>query len=69
MGANAQGIAIDPTGTLLTVDNNADLKLSVFKVNVDGSLSAYPDVTVPLPSGETTSISTFLTFYTALAGQ
>jgi hypothetical protein len=69
VGANAQGIAIDPTGTLLTVDNTADIKLSVFKVNVDGSLSAYPDVTVPLPSGETTSISTFLTFYTALAGQ
>jgi hypothetical protein len=69
VGANAQGIAIDPTGTLLTVDNNADLKLSVFKVNVDGSLSSYPDVPVPVAVGETTSISTFLTFYTALAGQ
>jgi 6-phosphogluconolactonase (cycloisomerase 2 family) len=69
VGANAQGIAIDPTGTLLTVDNNADIKLSVFKVNADGSLSSYPDVPVPVAVGETTSISTFLTFYTALAGQ
>ena len=68
VGANAQGIAIDPTGTLLTVDNNADVKLSVFKVNTDGSLSQYPDVPVPT-SGQPTSDSTFLAFYTALAGQ
>jgi 6-phosphogluconolactonase (cycloisomerase 2 family) len=63
-GPGPWGVAIDPTGVLLTVDNNSLNTLSVFKLDpATGTLTAYPDVT----TGANPQF--FLTFYSAIAGQ
>jgi DNA-binding beta-propeller fold protein YncE len=67
---NPWGITIDPTGTLLVVDNNGTLSspeppnaMSVFQLNpATGGLTAHPDV-------RTGGLPFYLTFYTALPGQ
>jgi hypothetical protein len=65
------GVSIDPTSSLVTVDINSGSTLAVFNINSDGSLTAgTTPVPVNVPSSSTGgSISTFLTFYTAAAGQ
>jgi DNA-binding beta-propeller fold protein YncE len=65
------GITIDPTGTLLVVDNNGTLSspeppnaMSVFQLNPStGALTAH------LPDVQTGGLPFYLTFYTALPGQ
>jgi 6-phosphogluconolactonase (cycloisomerase 2 family) len=57
------GITIDPTGTLLAVDNVSANLLSVFQLNpMNGGLTAAPDV----PTG---GLPFYLSFYTASSGQ
>jgi 6-phosphogluconolactonase (cycloisomerase 2 family)/uncharacterized protein YjdB len=56
------GIAIDPTGVLVAVDDNGGNSISPFKLGAGGVLTAYPIVA-------TGAIPQFLTFYTAVAGQ
>jgi 6-phosphogluconolactonase (cycloisomerase 2 family) len=64
------GVSIDPTSTLVTVDINFGSTLAVFNINADGSLTTDTAVPINVPVSSTGgSISTFLTFYTAAAGQ
>jgi 6-phosphogluconolactonase (cycloisomerase 2 family) len=61
-GDTPTGIVIDPTGTLLAVDNNFGDTISPYAIGSGGVLTAYPVVT-------TGDAPQFLTFYTAVAGQ
>jgi 6-phosphogluconolactonase (cycloisomerase 2 family) len=57
------GLTVDPTGTLLAVDNNGVNTLSVFQLNpTTGALTSFPDV----PTGGSPF---FVTFYSAIPGQ
>jgi 6-phosphogluconolactonase (cycloisomerase 2 family) len=63
-GPGPWGVAIDPSGVLLTVDDYWINTLSVFKLDpATGTLTGYPDVT----AGGNPQF--FLSFYSALAGQ
>jgi 6-phosphogluconolactonase (cycloisomerase 2 family)/uncharacterized protein YjdB len=58
------GMAIDPTGVLLAVDNFDAADISLFKVGSDGSLTTTTPPTVPAGTG-----AQFVVFYTAASGQ
>jgi 6-phosphogluconolactonase (cycloisomerase 2 family) len=71
VGQNPTGMAIDPTGALLAIDNNIDNTISLFKVAGAGSttpppggLTATNPATVP-----TDTAPQFVVFYTAASGQ
>lgn len=65
-GQSPIGMAIDPTGALLAVDNNFDATISLFKVTLTGAgaggLSTQTTVNAD-------SVPQFVTFYTAGSGQ
>jgi 6-phosphogluconolactonase (cycloisomerase 2 family) len=61
-GDTPTGIVIDPTGTLLAVDNNFDNTISPYAIGTGGVLTTYPIVT-------TNDAPEYLTFYIAAAGQ
>jgi 6-phosphogluconolactonase (cycloisomerase 2 family) len=63
-GASPTGMAIDPTGALLAVDNNIDNTISLFQVGATGALTPSTPATVP-----TEATPQFVVFYTAAAGQ
>jgi 6-phosphogluconolactonase (cycloisomerase 2 family)/uncharacterized protein YjdB len=64
-GATPQGMAIDPTGVLLAIDNNFDATISLFTVSTaTGAVTPISPPTVP-----TDSIPQFVVFYTAASGQ
>jgi len=70
-GQSPIGMAIDPTGALLAIDNNIDNTISLFKVAGAGSttpppggLTATNPATVP-----TDTAPQFVVFYTAASGQ
>jgi 6-phosphogluconolactonase (cycloisomerase 2 family) len=64
-GGGSIGMAIDPTGALLAVDNNVDYTISLYTVNTtSGALTIPTAPTVP-----TDSVPQFVTFYTAASGQ
>lgn len=64
-GATPLGMAIDPTGALLAIDNNFDNTISLFTVNTStGAPTIASPATVP-----TDLIPQFLVFYTAASGQ
>ena len=64
-GTGSIGMAIDPTGALLLVDNNVDYTISLYSVSTStGALTVATPATV-----STDSIPQFVTFYTAAPGQ
>jgi DNA-binding beta-propeller fold protein YncE len=64
-GQGPIGIAIDPTGALLAVDNNTDNTISLYKVSTStGALTVASPPTVP-----SCQIPQFVVFYTAASGQ
>ncbi len=64
-GATPLGMAIDPTGVLLAIDNNFDATISLFTVSTaTGAVTPISPPTVP-----TDSIPQFVVFYTAASGQ
>jgi 6-phosphogluconolactonase len=64
-GATSLGMAIDPTGVLLAIDNNFDSTISLFTVSTaTGAVTPISPPTVP-----TDSIPQFVVFYTAASGQ
>jgi 6-phosphogluconolactonase (cycloisomerase 2 family) len=64
-GNSPIGMAIDPTGVLLAVDNNFDSTISLFTVSTStGAVTPTSPPTVP-----TDSIPQFVVFYTAASGQ
>lgn len=64
-GNSPIGMAIDPTGALLAIDNNFDNTISLFTVNAStGAPTIASPATVP-----TDLIPQFLVFYTAASGQ
>ena len=54
------GMAIDPTGVFLAIDNFDSGTISLFKIGADGSLSASPTPTVATGTGPE-----WVVFYTA----
>ncbi len=58
------GMAIDPTGALLAVDNFDAADISLFKVGSDGSLTTTTPPSVAAGTG-----AEFVVFYTAASGQ
>ena len=64
-GSSPVGMAIDPTGALLAVDNNGDATISLYNVASNGGLTA----TTPVPTVNTDQVPQFVTFYTAASGQ
>jgi 6-phosphogluconolactonase (cycloisomerase 2 family)/uncharacterized protein YjdB len=64
-GQSPIGIAIDPTGALLAVDNNIDNTISLYKVSTStGALTVSSPATVP-----TDLVPQYVVFYTAASGQ
>jgi len=64
-GAGPIGMAIDPTGALLAIDNNIDATISLFTVSTStGALTPFNPATVT-----TGQVAEFLTFYTAASDQ
>jgi 6-phosphogluconolactonase (cycloisomerase 2 family) len=63
-GNGSTGMAIDPTGVLLAVDNFDDADISLFTVGSDGSLTTTTPPSVPAGKG-----AEFVVFYTAASGQ
>ena len=64
-GIGSIGMAIDPTGVLLAVDNNADNTISLYNVSTStGALTVASPATVA-----TDQIPQFVVFYTAASGQ
>jgi 6-phosphogluconolactonase (cycloisomerase 2 family) len=61
-GDGPTGIAIDPTGVLVAVDDNGGNSISSYALGAGGVLTPYPDT----PTG---AAPQFITFYTAVAGQ
>ena len=59
-GFNSQGMAVDPTGVFLAVDNLDSDTISLFKIAADGTLSPSSTPTVPTGTGPQ-----FVVFYTA----
>jgi 6-phosphogluconolactonase len=63
-GASPIGMAIDPSGALLAIDNNFDNTISLFQVSGTGALTPSTPATAP-----TETTPQFVVFYTAAAGQ
>lgn len=64
-GQSPIGMAIDPTGALLAIDNNIDNTISLYKVSTTtGALTPASPATV-----NTDTAPQFVTFYTAATGQ
>jgi 6-phosphogluconolactonase (cycloisomerase 2 family) len=65
------GLAIDPTGALLAIDNNVSNTISLFKVAAAGSTTPPPGGLTPAnpPTAATDAAPLFVTFYTAASGQ
>jgi trimeric autotransporter adhesin len=65
------GLAIDPTGALLAIDNNISNTISLFKVAAAGSTTPPPGGLTPAnpPTAATDVGPLFVTFYTAASGQ
>jgi DNA-binding beta-propeller fold protein YncE len=64
-GAGSIGMAIDPTGALLAVDNNADNTMSLYKVSTStGALTVSSPATVA-----TDLVPQYVVFYTAASDQ
>jgi 6-phosphogluconolactonase (cycloisomerase 2 family) len=62
VGVSPYGMAIDPTGVLLAVDNNNDSTISYYKVTAGSPTGTQQTVA-------TGNVPYFVTFYTAAAGQ
>ncbi|HWN74554.1 MAG TPA: Ig-like domain-containing protein [Candidatus Udaeobacter sp.] len=70
-GNSPNGMAIDPTGVLLAIDNNFDNTLSLFTIAPSGSTTPPPGgitATTP-PTVATDNQPLFVVFYTAASGQ
>jgi YVTN family beta-propeller protein len=65
LGSSPMGIAIDPTGKILAVDNNFSGNVSVYPINADGTLGTVSVVNTVSPG----SGPQFVTFYSAVSGQ
>ena len=67
------GLAIDPTGALLAIDNNVSNTISLFKVAAAGSTTPPPGgltpANPPTVATDTNGAPLFVTFYTAASGQ
>jgi 6-phosphogluconolactonase (cycloisomerase 2 family) len=65
------GLAIDPTGALLAIDNNVSNTISLFNVAAAGSTTPGPGGLTPAnpPTAATDTAPLFVTFYTAASGQ
>jgi len=65
------GLAIDPTGALLAIDNNLSNTISLFQVAAAGSTTPPPGGLTPAnpPTAATGAAPLFVTFYTAASGQ
>ena len=64
-GATPQGMAIDPTGALLAIDNNVSETISLYTVGSTGAVTP----TSPIASVPTDHLPQFVVFYTAASGQ
>jgi 6-phosphogluconolactonase (cycloisomerase 2 family) len=64
-GGNSTGMAIDPTGVFMAIDNNATANLSLFKVST--STGAATPATPATVNADTAP--QFVVFYTAASGQ
>jgi 6-phosphogluconolactonase (cycloisomerase 2 family) len=58
------GLAIDPTGALLAIDNNISNTISLYKVGSNGGL-----IPATPPTANTDTAPQFVVFYTAASGQ
>jgi DNA-binding beta-propeller fold protein YncE len=65
-GATPLGMAIDPTGALLAVDNNVDNTISLYKVTLTGASAGGLSTQTTVPTDQ---IPQFVVFYTAASGQ
>jgi len=65
-GATPLGMAIDPTGALLAVDNNVDNTISLFKVTLTGATAGGLSTQTTVPTDQ---IPQFVVFYTAASTQ
>ncbi len=63
-GHGSTGMAMDPTGVLLAVDNFDDANISLFTVGSGGAITPTTPTTVPAKNG-----AEFVVFYTAASGQ
>ena len=63
-GQSPIGMAIDPTGALLAIDNNFDANISIFQVGTNGGLAQANPATVNADTA-----TEFVTFYTAASDQ
>ncbi|HET6931988.1 MAG TPA: beta-propeller fold lactonase family protein [Candidatus Acidoferrum sp.] len=70
-GQSPIGMAIDPTGVLLAIDNNFDNTISLFTVAGAGSTTPPPGGIAPTtpPTVNTDVAPQFVVFYTATSGQ
>jgi 6-phosphogluconolactonase (cycloisomerase 2 family) len=64
-GISSIGMAIDPTGVLLAVDNNVSETISLYTVGSTGGLTP----SSPTPTVPTDHLPQFVVFYTAASGQ
>jgi 6-phosphogluconolactonase (cycloisomerase 2 family) len=64
-GISSIGMAIDPTGVLLAVDNNVSETISLYTVGSNGGLTP----TSPNPTVPTDHLPQFVVFYTAASDQ
>jgi 6-phosphogluconolactonase (cycloisomerase 2 family) len=72
-GVSPTGMAIDPTGALLAIDNNISNNISLFKVAAAGSTTPGPggltQANPPTVATDTNGAPQFVVFYTAASGQ
>lgn len=70
-GNSPNGMAIDPTGALLAIDNNFDNTISLFTIAGTGSTTPPPGGLTPAapPTVATDNQPLFVVFYTAASGQ
>jgi 6-phosphogluconolactonase (cycloisomerase 2 family) len=72
-GSGPIGMAIDPTGALLAIDNNISNNISLFKVAAAGSTTPGPGgltpANPPTVATDTNGAPHFVMFYTAASGQ
>jgi len=63
-GIAPTGIAVDPTGVLLAVDNSNDGDVSTYNIGTNGGVTPTSPATTPSDTN-----TKFITFYTAASGQ
>jgi len=63
------GMAIDPTGVLLAVDNFNDSDISTYTIGSNGGLTPTSTPTVPSANGQAGANTEYIVFYTAASGQ